>query len=237
MHENATSVNVADIVEIKNRRTGAVLFEAHLSTEYRDMSRAVRLGAAVRMAFWAHANLTDADLAGAKLAGAKLARFRLTRADLTHADLTRADLTDAHLTCADLTHVDLAYACLTGSELMGADLTCADLTGAKLVHADLRGAYLARACFVGADLTGARWNNGLVLKRPPIQIYGLEYPVTIFDEHMRIGCELHTLAEWATFDDEAITRMDVHRARRFWERHKVALLALAAGASLAGEGE
>jgi hypothetical protein len=44
---------------------------------------------------------------------------------------------------------------------------------------------------------------------------------------MQIGCELHTLSDWACFDDERIARMDGRDALRFWRAHKDALLALA----------
>ena len=43
---------------------------------------------------------------------------------------------------------------------------------------------------------------------------------------MRIGCELHSHAEWAAFDDERIAKMDGRAARKFWDEHKATLLAL-----------
>jgi hypothetical protein len=52
--------------------------------------------------------------------------------------------------------------------------------------------------------------------------------VTILDQHMQIGCELHTLAEWKAFDNKAIAKMDGASARKFWDAHGAALLALAA---------
>ena len=61
-----------------------------------------------------------------------------------------------------------------------------------------------------------------------LQLYGLSYPVTILDAHMQIGCELHTIAEWAAFDDARIVQMDGKTALTFWRAHKDALLAMAA---------
>ena len=89
--------------------------------------------------------------------------------------------------------------------------------------ADLAGAYLA-----GADLAGAKISDSITITRAPLQILGLPYPILIFDQHMKIGCELHLIAEWTAFDNERISRMDGTRARRFWDRHKAAILALAA---------
>jgi hypothetical protein len=45
---------------------------------------------------------------------------------------------------------------------------------------------------------------------------------------MQIGCELHTLADWATFDDERIMKMD-RGALKFWRSNKAALMALCEG--------
>ena len=104
------------LVEIKHRFTGSVLFSAEvdalLSTEE------LRLGAAVRLAIKARANLACADLAGADLTGA----------DLAHANLAGANLAGAHL---------------AGANLAGANLARADLAGANLARANLAGAHFA----------------------------------------------------------------------------------------------
>ena len=104
----------------------------------------------------------------------------------------------------------------------GANLAGANLAGAYLADAYLAGAYLA-----GANLAGAKWRNGITISRAPLQLFGLHWPVYILDQHMQIGCELHSLADWATFDDERIVLMDGREALRFWRAHKDALLALA----------
>ena len=123
---------------------------------------------------------------------------------------------------ADLARAYLAGAYLAGANLAGADLARADLARANLAGANLAGADLARA-----NLAGAKWTNGAAITRAPIQVFGLDYPITIVDGHMQIGCELHTLAEWEAFENERIARMDGARARRFWGAHRATLLALA----------
>ena len=67
--------------EIKHRWTGAVLFTAALGAEYEAKSDGVTLGAAIKLAFRARADLTGANLAGADLAGAYLAGAFLAGAD------------------------------------------------------------------------------------------------------------------------------------------------------------
>ena len=105
----------------------------------------------------------------------------------------------------------------------GANLSGADLSDANLSGANLSGAYLS-----GANLSGAKWSDGVTINRAPLQIFGLRWPVSILDEHMQIGCQLHTLAAWADFDDAAIAAMDGRDALRFWRAHKAGLLAMAA---------
>jgi hypothetical protein len=130
----------------------------------------------------------------------------------------RADLTGANLTGADLTGANLARAYLTGANLTGANLTGANLTGAYLT-----GAYLA-----GANLTGAKLAEVITISKTPIQVQGIgPWPVIIFDRHMKIGCQLHSLAEWEAFDNREIIAMDGRDAAKFWAINKDMLLGLA----------
>jgi uncharacterized protein YjbI with pentapeptide repeats len=193
-------------VQIKHRFTGAVLFEAELNATYDSATDAVRLGVAVRLALKVHADLHGASLRGAYLGGA---------------DLGGADLHGAYLGGADLHGAYLGGAYLGGADLHGADLGGADLHGAYLGGAYLHGAYLH-----GADLGGAKWRDNIVLSRAPLFIDGLKWRVSILDEHMEIGCELHRIDKWAAFDDATINRMD-RGALKWWRAHGYALLALA----------
>ena len=97
----------------------------------------------------------------------------------------------------------------------GAYLGDAYLRGAYLGDADLRGAYLR-----GADLGGAKYGDGIPITKEPIQLIGLHYFVLIFDEHMKIGCELHSLEKWFSFDTKRIIEMDGKAATNFWDTWK-----------------
>ena len=112
--------------------------------------------------------------------------------------------------------------------LDGANLAGANLARANLARANLAGANLAGANLDGAYLADAKISDDITITRTPLQILGLSYPVLVFDQHIKIGCEQHSIAEWAAFDNERIARMDGVRARRFWHRHKAAILAFAA---------
>ncbi|TPS54648.1 pentapeptide repeat-containing protein [Acinetobacter baumannii] len=87
---------------------------------------------------------------------------------------------------------------------------------ANLRGADLYGADLYDAKLRGADLRGA--------KAAPLFVYGLCWDVIISGlGKMRIGCQEHSVADWKSFDDARITRMD-SEALEFWNQHKLMLL-------------
>ena len=187
-------------IEITNRWTGAVQVTAEIECDA-NADHELKLGLAVKWAIAARANITGAYLTGANLTGANLTRANITGANLTGANLTGAYLTDANLTRAKLTR--------------------ANLTGANLTRANLTGAILT-----GADLADATW-RGVPITRPPIQIHGLMYAVTILDAHIQIGCELHSSDDWSSFDDERIARMDGATARRLWRDWRDVILMIA----------
>ena len=126
---------------------------------------------------------------------------------------------------ANLGGANLGGADLRGAYLRGADLSGANLGGARLRDADLSGAKLR-----DVDLSGAKWADGVVISKVPVQLSGLHWTVTILDQHMQIGCQLHPLHDWAAFDDAAIAAMDGRDALRFWRAHKDSLLSLARSA-------
>lgn len=86
--------------------------------------------------------------------------------------------------------------------------TGAYLTGAYLRGADLRGAYLT-----GAD------GEKIIINKTPLQIIGLHWDTFVFDSHIKIGCEFHSIKEWKNFSDGGINRMD-RNALEFWKKSK-----------------
>ena len=131
---------------------------------------------------------------------------------------------------ANLTGANLSDAYLSGANLTGANLSDAYLSDANLSDANLSGANMSGANMSGANMSGAKWRDGVVINKVPIQLFGLHWRVTILDEHMQIGCELHKLSDWADYDDKRIAAMDGRDALRFWRAHKDVLLGLAKSA-------
>ena len=122
--------------------------------------------------------------------------------------LRGADLGGADLYGADLYGADLRGANLRGADLGGADLGGADLGGANLRDADLGGANLRDADLRDADLRGAA-----------IVIYGMTWTIQIAKNHIRIGCQSHSLEKWINFTDDEIDSMHSD-ALNFWKENK-----------------
>ena len=102
---------------------------------------------------------------------------------------------------------------LYGADLYGADLRGADLYGADLRDADLRGADLYGADLYGADLRDAD------LRGAAIVIYGMTWTIQIAKNHIRIGCQSHSLEKWINFTDDEINSMHSD-ALNFWKENK-----------------
>ncbi|SOE49095.1 pentapeptide repeat-containing protein [Orrella dioscoreae] len=213
--------------QIKNRFTGAVLFEADVpeGTESGIIARvaleqSVAAGANLRDANLGGADLRDANLGGADLRGANLRGANLGGADLRDANLGGADLRGANLRGANLGGADLRDANLGGADLRGANLRGANLGGADLRDANLGGADLGGADLGGANLgeLGSIWDtagNRAEIKSLQLETWGVTYTAT----HMQIGCQHHTLERWWGFSDDCIRRMD-ERALEWWRKWK-----------------
>ena len=144
-------------IEIRNRWTGAVVFEytKEGNTITETVLEAIRRGANLSDADLSDADLSDADLRCADLRCANLCGANLSDADLRGADLRCANLSDANLCSANLSDADLRCANLSDADLSDANLRCANLSGADLRCADLRCANLCSANLSDADLSDA----------------------------------------------------------------------------------
>jgi hypothetical protein len=206
--------------EINNGISGEILFSLETENIKLCLEAAVKSNTDLHGAYLHGADLRGADLRGADLRGADLRGADLRGADLHGADLGGAylggaDLRGAYLGGADLHGADLRGADLHGAYLHGAYLGGADLRGADLRGAYLRGADLRGADLRGADLRGAKITDNITVMQSPICIEGLEWFVTIWDNHMQIGCEFHSHDEWIGFDDATWIRMGGKEAAIF----------------------
>jgi len=97
-------------------------------------------------------------------------------------------------------------------------------------HAEIRGyakAYDHARLFGEAYAASeARLSGGMYATRKIVYIGGLGWPVTITDNHIKIGCEAYTTDEWDAFSDNDIAVM-YPGALGFWKRWKPVIMAAA----------
>ena len=105
-----------------------------------------------------------------------------------------------------------------------------DLSGANLRHADFRGAHLRGANLRGANLRGANLRGADLiysnLSGADLIVLQMDlWTAYITTNHIRIGCQSHTLSEWENFTDEEISSMHTD-ALEYWNRNKEVIIAL-----------
>ena len=135
----------------------------------------------------------------------------------------------------NLREADLRKADLSGADLIGANLSGADLSGANLIGTNLIGADLRKANLREANLRGANLREDIIfdtiffyeekVSEIPMQIIGLTWTVFAVGSYMKIGCQLHSIEEWKSFNDNAIQNM-APGALSFWKKNKGGILAL-----------
>ena len=124
--------------------------------------------------------------------------------------LNRAGELLAEFDVENIRGVNLRGVNLRGVNLRGADLTDADLRGANLTRVDLSGADLTRVDLTGANLIVITW---------------MYWTVYITTDHIRIGCQAHSLVDWKNFTDDQISAMD-SKALDFWKENKDLIVGL-----------
>ena len=106
------------------------------------------------------------------------------KVDLSNCDLRGSDLRDCDLRGSDLSGSDLSGSVLRGSDLRGSNLRDCDLSDCDLSGSDLR--------VLQTDI----WN------------------VYVQKDTIRIGCQYHSISDWAQFTDGQIANM--HRSALIW---------------------
>ena len=178
--------------QIKNHRTGTVIFEGDFASLRDCAEHAAGDGVCLDFADLAHANLVNASLDETSLRCARLHGANLTGANLSEADLDGSDFTDAVLcnTC-------LCFSSLRHCRFDGALFGAADITGSAVdrcvfstlsaFHLNFRGAGSMDGCiYVDPE------NIHCPFSRPPAVVAGLAWPVVVMDRHIKIGSRIMT---------------------------------------------
>ena len=125
---------VKELLEIKNRWTGEIIYKGEANSIRELLERAIKEQANLSRADLYRANLYSADLSSADLSSSNLSSADLSSADLSSADLSSADLSSSNLSSADLSRANLSSADLSSADLSRANLSSADLSRAKGIN-------------------------------------------------------------------------------------------------------
>jgi len=184
-------------------------------------------------------NLKSANFYRADLWGAELDGSALDFADFTRADLFGAFMRQTQASSSIFTH---AYMC--GLNCHGSDLSNAIFDGAYMFGTNLHSCNLENSSFDSTNLVdvefansnfiGVKWKDGIVINRPPISIHGLDYPITIVDGWMDVGCQSNPIS-WYEKDapgKRGIAALEGLKSARFWKKNKQWIFELISAAGI-----
>ena len=138
-----------------------------------------------------------------------------------HGDTVKECAEEAVSNGAELNDAKLNDAELNRAELNDAKLNDAELNGAKLNGAELNGAELNGASFIAADMRWCDRDDDAKIARLDV----CEWPVTIQDDGIHIGCKTFSLDEILAMTEE-IAGTHHQKAPVRWRRWGKALQAL-----------
>jgi uncharacterized protein YjbI with pentapeptide repeats len=203
------------IITIKTHDTAETLYQGAFSTMRETLECAIR----------ENVSLDNADLQGANLTNAMLDDAKLRGARFDHANLQGANLSESQMDGANFFNAALYNACFCGSSLRGALFDGADFGGTDVAGATLDGSIFSTLSAFALNFTGAAslqdcyWKDGAMLcnfSKPPLVVSGLDYPLAVFDAHIKIGSLV--MAHDAAQDFIAALMRGIRRE----ERHNVA---------------
>lgn len=147
-----------------------------------------------------------ANLRGLNLTNANLDEIKGEYIDFSSSNLMGANISDARLTAANFSNTNLPAACFAQSHLEHCDFTGAicgntEFAGAVMKHCffDTLSALsqnfidmqTIKDCIFAEDtMTSCRFNSA------PIAVKGLQLPVILFDDHMKLGSHLKLYSDW-----------------------------------------
>ena len=146
---------------------------------------------------------------------AVMCKVNLADADLGGLDLSDLCFNEMNLSGTSFRYSDIQYSSFDHANLTGTDFSFARLGGAALPYAKLGGAK-----WKGATYFEAKISKGLVF------LEGYYWDVYLMDDHIKIGCKMHTIEEWEKFTNGQIRRMDTS-ASEFWRKNKASIIAAA----------
>lgn len=180
-----------------------------------------------------NATFNDADLTKTTLNQCHAHGASFVRAKMAHAWIGNSELTFTAFDRAEMSHVSIRGVNYTGARFNSASLRHADLSdvvlkGTSLYDVDAHGlsakgcAFLCLVDTKASDIRGldaAMFYRCVSDKEIIRTMHGLRWPVNVWGNRMSIGCQMHTLEAWYSFDDATINAMH-GEALSWWTTHK-----------------
>ncbi len=181
---------------LKKSGTDDVLFEG----DYASLINCVESAIEQRVCL-DHVNLRGANLVNAELDEGS---FRFARFD--HANLTGTNLSGAKLQKACFKNATLYNTCLCEAVLNEAQFFGATFGGVDIAWADM-----TAACFDTLSALDLDFSDAIIMKdalfydrtgvicnmsHAPMIIKGLQYPIMLFDDHMKVGSAVMSFGAW-----------------------------------------
>ena len=200
-----------ELFKIKHKFTKEILFQGEFES-FKDC---------VEMAIKLEIDFSGADLSGADLSWSNFSGANFSGSELSRVNFSWSNFSGANFSGAELSRVNFSWSNFSWANFSGANFSGANLPGANLPGVNFSGANLYRANFSQVKI------DKIEINKTPIQIIGSKWDVIIFDHHMKVGCELHKISEWESFDDKRNNEMD-STALDFWKKNKQFLLSACA---------
>jgi len=183
-------------LEIRNHRTGTIIYEGEFATARACVEQAVGDGICLD-----YADLRHTNLANATLDDAVMRHVRLDGANLTGANLSEAQLDGTSFVNAALYAACLCLSSFSGCGFEGATFGGTDIAGSRLQACRFSTLSAFSLNFIdAAAIADCRYyaSEGAVcpFSKPPLVLQGLALPVIALDHHLKIGSSARTWQEW-----------------------------------------
>jgi 1,4-dihydroxy-2-naphthoyl-CoA synthase len=167
--------------------------------------------------------------------GRDLRRFDFTHAEYTDCDFTSASLEKAEYLGAIFTRCNFDAALMDQGYLCGAQFIecsfiqtsirnayvfCSSFAKSQLIHTSFKDSMLSNVDLKDANIQQVEWAKGII-NRPPVQLDGLDYPITVYDDgHVQFGCSYNTKEWFLSAEGRDMAQLEGLKARRFWGKHR-----------------
>ena len=140
-----------------------------------------------------------------------------------------ADFTDSYFDNCTFDSCHLAESVLRRAEFSVCYFHHVVMDGSNLTDTRFVASTFLQVFFIEANMNASF--DGCPMTVPPITLANGPFLITFLDRHIKIGCEIRTIEEWAEFQveelEEFVEPPDIALCERLWATYKYAVLEIA----------